>query len=256
MLPTSHDWSRMNQRGSELNLAGSVAVITGAASGIGAALAERLAARRAHLVLADNAREPLDLIAQRLGATAVVTDVSDADDFDRLANVAGDASVVCLNAGVTSTELGPPWAASPQEWNRVLGINVGGVVNGLRAFVPHLVARSAPSHVLITASLAGLATWPGGGPYAASKHAVIAVAEQAALALAETPVNVSVLCPALVRTAMSDVGENPLDVAEAALVALSAKRFVMLPEEWQGAVRERGARLASGLPPTIPEAKP
>lgn len=246
----------MSQPASSLNLAGIVAVITGAAGGIGAALADRLAARGAHLVLSDIAREPLETVAERLAATAVVTDVSNAGDLDELAKVAGDARVVCLNAGVTSTEEGPPWEASPQEWNRVLGTNVGGVVNGLRAFVPRLLARPEPSRILITASLAGLATWPGGGPYAASKHAVVAVAEQAALALENTPVEVSVLCPALVRTGMSDLGEDPLDVAEAALDALFSKRFVIMPDEWRDAVRERGARLARGLPPTIPRAGP
>ena len=83
----------------------------------------------------------------------------------------GPVDLLCLNAGVLSTSMGAPWEASPAEWDRVLGVNLHGVVNGLRAFVPLLLERDQPSHILITASLAGALTWSGGGPYAASKHA-------------------------------------------------------------------------------------
>src|SRR4051812_22476406 len=106
-----------------------LAVVTGAASGIGAALAERLAQRGTRLVLGDINHEGLQVVAARLGATAVTVDVSDANSVERLAAMASDADLVCLNAGVISAEQGPPWEASPQEWSRVLSINVGGVVN-------------------------------------------------------------------------------------------------------------------------------
>ena len=239
-----------------LDVRGHVAVVTGAASGIGAALAARLAARGARLVLADVAREPLDRVAGRLGATALVTDVSRPEDVERLAEAAAGARLACLNAGVTSTAPGPVWEAPPDEWRRVLGVNLGGVVNGLRAFVPRLLAAGEPAGVLVTASLAGLATWPGGGPYAASKHAVVAVAEQAALALDGSPVRVTVLCPALVRSGMSEEGDDPLDVADEALAAVAEGRFVALRDEWRDAVRRRGKRLAAGLPPTLPAPSP
>jgi NAD(P)-dependent dehydrogenase (short-subunit alcohol dehydrogenase family) len=232
---------------------GQRAVVTGAASGIGAALAERLAARGARLVLADVAREPLQHLADRLHAVAIVADVSDPDQVEHLAEAAADARIVCLNAGVMSSEPGAPWEASPAEWDRVLGVNLGGVVNGLRSFVPRLLYAGHPAHILVTASLAGLATWPSGGPYAASKHAVVAVAEQAELTLAETNVRVSVACPALVRTAMSDVGDDPLEVAEEALTAMIGGRFAFVPEMWRCAVRDRGFRLGDGLPPVLPE---
>jgi NAD(P)-dependent dehydrogenase (short-subunit alcohol dehydrogenase family) len=243
----------MTNNSSELKLAGAVAVVTGAASGIGAALAERLAARGAQLVLVDITPDPLQAIADRFDATAVVADVSNADDVERLAAKAPNASVVCLNAGVTSTQQGAPWEAPPAEWDRVFRVNVGGVVNGLRAFMPRLLARTEPSGILITASLAGLATWPGGGPYAASKHAAVAIAEQTALALADSSVRVSLLCPALVRTGMSEVGDDPLDVADAALAGLSARRFVILPDEWRRSIAERGERLSTGVPPVVPQ---
>lgn len=229
------------------------AVITGAASGIGAALAERLAARGARLVLADVAADRLNQIAHRLGATPIVVDVSSPEDVERLAKAASDARLVCLNAGVTSTSPGPVWEAPPEEWQRVLGVNLGGVVNGLRCFIPRLLRAGEPAHILITASLAGLAAWPGGGPYAASKHAVVAVAEQAALSLADTPVGVTVLCPALVKSAMSQFGDDPHDVADDALDAVANGAFVAVPPEWADAIRQRGERLAAGPPPVVPE---
>lgn len=243
----------MTTDGREFDVNGKTAVVTGAASGIGAALAQRLVQRGADVVVADVAREPLERLAARLGAAAFVADVSDPEDVARLAEQAREARLVFLNAGVTSSHPGPVWEAPPDEWRRVLDINLGGVVNGLRAFVPRLLAAGEPSHVLITASLAGLATWPGGGPYAASKHAVVAVAEQAAMSLQDTCVKVSVLCPALVRSGMSDVGDDPLDVADEALTALATRRFVAVPDAWRDAVRTRGQRLADGLLPVLPQ---
>jgi NADP-dependent 3-hydroxy acid dehydrogenase YdfG len=174
------------------------AVVTGAASGIGHALAARLAAAGTRLVLADVHAAALGQVAAELHATAIPTDVADQMAMQELAAAAPDANLVCLNAGIVGTTLGAPWQADPSEWNTLLAVNLGGVVNGLRAFVPRLLASGQPGHILITASLAGLATFPGGGAYAATKHAVVAVAEQTALALADTPVGVTMLCPALV----------------------------------------------------------
>ena len=236
----------------QLDVRGKTAVVTGAASGIGAALAERLADRGARLILADRALEPLEQLATRLRVKSVLVDVSDPVDCDRLGDVAAEARLVCLNAGVTSSHAGPVWDAPPEEWQRVVGVNLGGVVNGLRTFVPRLLEAAVPAYVLITASLAGLATWPGGGPYAASKHAVITVAEQAGLALADSNVHITVLCPALVRSGMSDEGDDPLDVADTALTAIAAGRFLAVPSIWNDAIRQRAERLVAGLPPVVP----
>jgi NAD(P)-dependent dehydrogenase (short-subunit alcohol dehydrogenase family) len=228
------------------------AVVTGAASGIGRALADRLAAAGTRLVLADVQVAALGDAATALGATAVPTDVADPAAMEALAAAAPDAELVCLNAGIVGPSLGVPWEVGQEEWDRVFAVNVGGVVNGLRAFVPRLLDAGRPGHLLITASLAGLATFLGGGAYAASKHAVVAVAEQAALALAGTNVGVTVLCPALVRTAMSAIGADPAEVAAEALAAVVGGRFVVTPEEWRRAVRERGEVLASGRRPAPP----
>jgi NAD(P)-dependent dehydrogenase (short-subunit alcohol dehydrogenase family) len=228
------------------------AVVTGAAGGIGRALAARVGSAASRLVLADTDALALADTATELGASAVPTDVSDPRAMDALAAAAPDAELVCLNAGILGTAMGPPWEVSPEEWSSVFAVNVGGVVNGLRAFVPRLLASRRPAHILITASLAGLATFPGGGAYGASKHAVMAVAEQAALALADTAVGVTVLCPALVRTAMSPVGSDPADVADEALAAVDEGRFVVVPGEWRAAVVQRAERLAAGQAPLPP----
>ena len=172
--------------------------------------------------------------------------------MEAFADEIGPVDLLCLNAGVLSTSMGPPWEASPDEWDRVLGVNLHGVVNGLRAFVPLLLERTRPGQILITASLAGALTWPGGGPYAASKHAVLAVAEQTALELADSQITVTVLCPALVRSAMSKVGDDPLDVANLALDAVAEGRFAVLPEAWTSALGRRAHVLASGERPQVP----
>ena len=226
------------------------AVVTGAASGIGRALAGQLAADGYHVHLAD--LSPADDLARQLEGTSHVVDVADVDAMDTLASRVPGASVVCLNAGIVGPSLGAPWEVPPDEWLRVLQVNLLGPINGLRAFVPRLLALDRPARVLMTASLAGLVTFPGGGAYAASKHALVAVAEQAALAWADTAVSVTVVCPALVRTAMSTEGADPADVASAALAGSRAGRFVVMPEEWAPAVRHRADRLASGEAPELP----
>jgi len=228
------------------------AVVTGAASGIGRALAHALHDRGARIVLADRDRDALEVVAGELHAPAVCMDVTRADDYERLAQAAGPVDLVCLNAGISIAHGGPVWETPAAQWQRVMDVNLGGLVHGLRTFVPRLLATERRGHVLVTASLAGLLTWPGGGAYAASKHAAVAVAEQAALALAGTAVSVTVLCPALVRTRMSEIGDDPADVAAAALGAVDQGRFLVLPSEWMTAVQERGHRLAAGEAPGLP----
>ena len=235
-----------------MQMSGQTAVITGAASGIGRALARRLATAGASLVLADIDAIALRAVADELGGTAVVTDVASLEDNEALADLAGPARLVCLNAGITGSHVGPVWLTPPDEWARVMDTNLGGVINGLRAFVPRMVSDGQPHHILITASLAGLATWPGGGAYAASKHAVVTVAEQAALELSESRVSVTVSCPALVRSGMSAEGVEPDEVAVAALRAAERREFVVLPAEWQQAVGDRAMRLAAGEQPRLP----
>ncbi|GLW10448.1 dehydrogenase [Microtetraspora sp. NBRC 13810] len=229
------------------------AVVTGAASGIGRALATRLHAAGTRVVLADIDETALAGVALELGAAAVRTDVSDPGAMEALAAAVPDVQLVCLNAGVVGGDLGAPWEVGPEDWDRVFAVNVRGVVNGLRAFVPRLLAAGRPAHLLITASLAGLATFPAGGAYAASKHAVVTLAEQSALALAGTPIGVTVVCPALVRTAMSAEGEDPAAVAAEALEAVREGRFAVIPAPWHDEIVRRAHRLTSGAQPETPK---
>ena len=226
------------------------AVVTGAASGIGQSLARRLSADGFGVHLVDVA--PTESLARSLHGVSHVLDISLPDAMEQLAATVPDASVVCLNAGIIGTELGAPWEAGLADWRRLLDVNVLGVVNGLRAFVPRLIASDRPRRLLITASLAGLVSFPQGGAYAASKHAVVAVAEQAALALENTNVSVTLLCPALVRSGMSDVGEDPDDVASAALGAAESGTFLVVPDEWRHAITMRTNALLAGHIPEAP----
>jgi NAD(P)-dependent dehydrogenase (short-subunit alcohol dehydrogenase family) len=229
------------------------AIVTGGAGGIGAALA-RLLHRRGHEVLVvDTHASALASTALELGCQTAVIDVASADAMESLAARSVAPAVLCLNAGIVSRAPGAVWETPADDWDRVLAVNLGGVVNGLRAFVPRMLAAGRPAHVVVTGSLAGLATWPGGGSYAVSKHAVAALVEQTALSLAGTPIGVTMLCPDLVRTGISEIGADPDEVAERALAAVDAGRFAVVPPRWHRAVVQRAEALVAGAQPSVPE---
>lgn len=196
---------------------GKVAVVTGAASGIGRALAERCAAEGMRVVLADIERGPLDAAVAELRTAghevlAVVTDVSRSDSVDDLARQASDAygnvHLVFNNAGVFGTRPGPIWEATLNDWQWIFGVNVWGVIHGLRSFVPRMLASGEEGWVVNTASMGGLV--PGGSPYGISKHAVVAISEALYSHLHEVGdrVGCSVLCPIYVRTQILDANRN------------------------------------------------
>jgi NAD(P)-dependent dehydrogenase (short-subunit alcohol dehydrogenase family) len=176
------------------------------------------------IVLADveaSALAATEAALAQAGATvlAVPTDVSSGEAVQALARRTVDAfgavHVVCNNAGVSGT-IGPLWAASVSDWEWTLGVNLWGVVHGIRAFVPLLLEHGGEGHVVNTASIAGLLTTHRAGPYVASKHAVVALSEVLAkdLVLAGSSVKVSVLCPGFVRTRIMDSARNrPADAA-------------------------------------------
>ena len=230
----------------------SSAVVTGAGSGIGRALARAVRAAGGEVVVADVDLGAAQRVATETGGRAHQVDVCDPDQVQALARSAPDARWVFLNAGILGEHLGAPWEVPAQDWRRVFDVNVGGVVNGLRAFVPPLLAAGELAHIVITASLAGAAVFPGGGAYGPSKHAVLATAAHAAMSLAGTAVRVHVLCPDLVRSAMSPEGMPAEDVARHALDLIATGRFAWVPPAWQDAVREGAADLAAGAQPRPP----
>ncbi|MCJ7671278.1 MAG: SDR family NAD(P)-dependent oxidoreductase, partial [Acidimicrobiia bacterium] len=197
-------------------LEGKVAVVTGAASGIGLALARAFASEGMRLVLADVEEGALGVAVADFAATGsdvigVPTDVSLAESVEALAARTeehfGAAHVVCNNAGVATP--GDPWAGPASLWEWMFAVNVWGVVNGIRAFLPMLLAQGE-GHIVNTASAAGLRARPHLAPYVASKYAVVGLSESLFLDLAESApgVGVSVLCPTWVRTRIVDGARN------------------------------------------------
>jgi NAD(P)-dependent dehydrogenase (short-subunit alcohol dehydrogenase family) len=195
-----------------------VAVVTGAASGIGRALAERFAAANMKIVLADVEQPVLETTAQTMretGATvaACVADVSQAADVERLADFAyetfGAVHILCNNAGVAGGAA-PAWEQSLETWRWILGVNLWGVLHGVHAFVPRMLAGGEEGHIVNTASVAGLRTGPFLSPYYASKHAVVALSESLNfdLQLAGAKLQASVLCPAFAKTRIAESGRN------------------------------------------------
>ena len=205
--------------------------LPGAASGIGLALAERFARAGLEVVLADVEQPALQAASEKiagLGAKtlAVPTDVSDEAAVNALAAAAidrfGAVHVVCNNAGVAS--LADPWFGPLSAWKWVLGVNLWGVIHGIRAFLP-LLATQSEGHIVNTASVAGLI--PGFGPsYDATKHAVVAISEDLyqAMNVAGLPVGVSVLCPGWIRTSVLQADRNwPASLGEIPPRAVTAE---------------------------------
>jgi NAD(P)-dependent dehydrogenase (short-subunit alcohol dehydrogenase family) len=188
------------------DLAGRVAVVTGAAGGIGLELASQLAAARMRVVMSDVDGERLEAAAAGVDGEveAVVADVADPAAVEALAERArarfGDVHVLCNNAGVTRP--GPAWGLDLAEWQWLLTVNVLGVVHGISAFVPSMLERGEPGHVVNTASIGGLLPYAGIAAYTATKYAVVGLSESLYLDLrnAGAPIGVSVLCPGPTET--------------------------------------------------------
>jgi NADP-dependent 3-hydroxy acid dehydrogenase YdfG len=213
---------------------GQVAVVTGAASGIGLAICEALAARGVRLVMADVARDLLREAADRLGtATAAIAfpcDVSSGDNVAGLRRAALDAfgriDLVFNNAGVVLA-FKPMWEHEREDWDWLMGVNLGGVINGIRTFVPDLVRQNS-GHIINTASMAGVSILPFNGVYNASKHAVVSLTETLAAELAQRApgVNATVVCPGLVPTRVKARGTpDPALTREA--VASGAQNYTI-----------------------------
>jgi NAD(P)-dependent dehydrogenase (short-subunit alcohol dehydrogenase family) len=258
------------------SLRGKSAVITGAASGIGRALAHRLARERMRLVLADVDRRRLGQVASELPeALAVRADVSRIADVESLAAKAyarfGAVHLLCNNAGVA--EHGAVWEVSLPRWRRIVGVNLWGVVHGCLAFLPRMLAQGSAAHVVNTASMAGLVTPPLAGPYSVTKHAVVALSEALAqdLSLRKARIGVSVLCPGWVSTrlmqsapsadpvlrALVAQGMPPEAIADRAVQAVRSGEFYVLTHpEMAPAVRRRADEILAGRAPAALPLRP
>ena len=194
---------------------GRVAVITGGGSGIGRALAESLARERARVVIADiDPRAAADTVAAITGgggeAVAATTDVSDRGSVQALADRAfaawGAVHLLCNNAGVALW--GGLESATHRDWQWAIGVNLWGVIHGIEAFVPRMIAGKQGGHIVNTASMAGLIASQGLGVYNTTKYAVVGLSETLAKDLRPYGIGVSVLCPMGVSTRIRQSDRN------------------------------------------------
>jgi NAD(P)-dependent dehydrogenase (short-subunit alcohol dehydrogenase family) len=236
------------------DVAGKVAVITGAASGIGRGLATVFARAGMKVVIADVEAQPLEAVARELGelgadVLAVVTDVADRHSVLALADAAyqrhGKVHVLCNNAGVggaTSNHHGI-WNAPSESWQWMLGVNLMGVVHGLQAFVQRMLDGGEDGHIINTSSVMGV--WSGGGAiYNVSKHAVTALSEglHHDLAARGARIGVSVLLPGLVASRINTAARNWPD-------ALRTKEVDLHPEIQRRLEEMEAFYLRAGMPP-------
>jgi NAD(P)-dependent dehydrogenase (short-subunit alcohol dehydrogenase family) len=199
-----------------------VAVVTGGASGIGRAIAERCVAEGMRVVLADIEGPALKDAADAMNATHYQIDVSDAAQMEAMAESVykefGAVHLLFNNAGVAPNGK-PVWAQTMETWKWVIDVNLYGVIHGLRSFVPRMLAGGDEGHVVNTASVAGVHSGPMISPYFATKHAVVGLSESLYLELSmfQARASASVLCPAFVKTKIAESGRNrPGAVAAAA----------------------------------------
>jgi NAD(P)-dependent dehydrogenase (short-subunit alcohol dehydrogenase family) len=269
-------------------LDGKVAVVTGAGSGIGRALARRLAAEGMRVAGADVDAAGLADTAELVGADGFlgrVVDVADAGQVDALADAVygtwGQVDLLCNNAGVFVG--GYLWDRPAADLEFVLGVNLWGILHGIRSFVPRMIAQGTEGHVVNTSSVAGLFGAPFGGPYAVSKFAAFAATEALAndLAAVGSSIGASVLCPGMIRTeiAASDRnrpealrtpltddqrfvteylagavagGMDPAEVAATVVDGVRDGRFLILTHpEYRDELTTRAAALADGQLPGL-----
>jgi len=191
------------------------AFVTGGASGIGLGLAEHFAGLGMRVVVADVEREALEAARSRLAergaeVLALECDVSRPEDVERAAHATeehfGVVHLLCNNAGVAP--VGALDVAALEDWQWCLGVNLLGVVHGLRSFVPRMKAGGEEGHIVNTASIGGLLPLPNMGVYTATKYAIVGMSEVLEAELADTPLGVSVVCPSFVATRLAASGRN------------------------------------------------
>jgi NAD(P)-dependent dehydrogenase (short-subunit alcohol dehydrogenase family) len=245
----------MERRTQQLvEIEGKVAVVTGAASGIGLAVAGALAVEGASVVLADVDAQSLEEHRNRLATGgldvhAMATDVRDPDAVEALAEATverfGGLHVAVNNAGIVNRGLA--WELTLDEWRRVLDVNLWGVINGVRSFVPRILATGAPGHVVNVASMAAVLPVARLGPYTVAKHGVLGLSDVLRLDLEQVgaPVGVSVVLPGMIRTGMNPLGTvTPEQVAQNVIAAIRSNRYYVYSDDHgQSDVEDRLGRI-------------
>jgi NAD(P)-dependent dehydrogenase (short-subunit alcohol dehydrogenase family) len=272
------------------DVAGKVAFVTGGGSGIGLGLARVLTQAGMKVVIGDvredHLGEALEIV-RRAGGTVhgIRLDVSDrramAAAADETIRTFGKVHLLCNNAGVSL--FGPMDAATHDDWDWILDVNLRGVVNGLMSFVPHLKAHGEGGHVVNTASMAGLIVGPGMGLYCASKFAVVGLTASLRYDLAPHGIGVSMLCPGFVRSNIHEavlsrpdryagsgyqvgpddikrldqvlsVGMDPLDVGRAVLAGIERNDLYIFPHaEFRDELRGIFDEILAALPGCAPD---
>jgi NAD(P)-dependent dehydrogenase (short-subunit alcohol dehydrogenase family) len=232
-----------------VELVGRVAVVTGAASGIGLAISERFVAEGMRVMLSDLDLDSLDEAVNRLGAAGgdvhgVVADVADPTAVDDLAAAVidrfGGLHVAVNNAGIVNR--GYSWELSLEEWHRVVGVDLWGVIHGVRSFVPLLLASGGEGHVVNIASMAAVHVLPRLGPYTVAKHGVLGLSDVLRAEFAElgAPIGVSVVMPGRVLTRMNPIGLLPAAAVAANVVdAIRRDRAYVFTDDEAAEAEER-----------------
>ena len=215
-------------------------MVTGAASGIGFAIAQALAGEGVRVLMTDVDADRVEAATAEVRAhggmvRGVDVDVRDPRALERAADLAvdhfGALHIAVNNAGVVNG--GPIWELPLEDWRQVLDVNLWGVIHGLRAFVPRIIA-AGEGHVVNIASMAALVPHAGVGPYTVSKHGVLGLSEvlKAELDATGLPIGVSVVFPGMIRTAMSPSGKDPSVVATNVLDAIRRSRLYVFTDDY------------------------
>jgi NAD(P)-dependent dehydrogenase (short-subunit alcohol dehydrogenase family) len=231
-------------------LVGRTAIVTGAASGIGLAIARSFVAEGMRVVMADVDEDGVRAQASRLSdeggeVYAVAADVRDPDAVDRIGRIAlerfGGLHVAVNNAGIVKT--GNSWELPLEDWHRVIDVDLWGVIHGIRTFVPLILASGQEGHVVNTASMAAVYAPAQVGPYTVAKHGVLGLSDvlRAELEAIEAPVGVSVVMPGLIKTGMNPYGSVSASVVAANVVDAIYRRraYVFTDDHHTGEVEAR-----------------
>ncbi len=268
------------------NLEGKVAFITGGASGIGLGMAKVFHSAGMKVIIADIREDHLDAAMDSFKGDisnihGIILDVTDRKAFENAAKEAeevfGNVHILCNNAGIYI--YGPMQKATYEDWDWILNVNLGGVINGIQTFVPRIISHGEGGHIVNTSSISGIFVSGGTGIYATSKYAVVGLSEALRLDLEPENIGVSVLCPGFVnsriyncgktrpdqlsntgyrikqeiqerlKTAHNDIGMDPLEVGRKVLSAVRMNRlYIITHPEFADEIGRRSKAILAAVP--------